>query len=244
MTTFLAWLRRYLASFGAAKKFYKAESFVANAVAVVFGILPDLINLVISQWSMVDALPALTPEHKLYLFGACNLAALLLRTRKQPNMPQAEAIPVATVNVPTTVDVPTTAGGSVTVATQVRMVDAGGQVPPARLPESPAPATTDAAALYAQLVPSAPPPGARFVSFADFVDYGRAQATSLVDDVPWSFTFEGHAVTHENNDLYLIGTGADSGWAVLRFKRGDVLMVGPGSRLQVLDGGAWSGLPA
>lgn len=239
MTIFLAWLRRYVASFGAAKKFYKAESFLANAVAVVIGILPDMINLVISQWSMVDALPALTPEHKLYLFGACNLAALLLRTRKQPNMPQAEAIPVATVNVPDVVGVGVGGGNTVPVRTEVRIVATGAttnQIPPFRLPSSPAPAPV--------VQPDAPAPGGRFVSFADFVDYGREHAASLVDGVPWSFSFEGHAVTHENDDLYLIGTGADSGWAVLRFKRGDALMVGPGSRLQVVDGGAWSGLPA
>lgn len=244
MTTFLAWLRRYLASFGAAAKFYKAESFIANAVAVLFGILPDLINLVISQWSMVDALPALTPEHKLYLFGACNLAALLLRTRKQPNMPQGEAIPVATVNVPDVVSVGVGGGNTVPVQTEVRIVATGAttsQIPPFRLPESPAPAKVDADALYAQLVPSVPPPGARFMSFADFVDYGRANAGSLVNGMPWAFTFEGRAVTHENDDLYLIGTGLGD---TLRFKRGDALMVGPGQRLQVLGGGAWSGLPA
>lgn len=69
-----------------AEGFYKAESFIANAVAVLIGIVPDLINMLLSNWSMVDAIPTLSPEHKLRLFATANVIALILRARKQANM--------------------------------------------------------------------------------------------------------------------------------------------------------------
>lgn len=80
----LAWWGRNVA-----KRYYRAESFIVNALAVLIGIVPDLINLVLANWSMVDALPTLKPEHKLYLFGAANVLAMILRARQQKVMQKA-----------------------------------------------------------------------------------------------------------------------------------------------------------
>lgn len=208
MSSLRAWIQSKLAT-----KFYKAESFLTNAFAVVVGILPDLINVLISQWSMVDALPTLTPEHKLMLFGACHVLAMILRARKQANMPPA-TIPVATIHVPATVDVGLGAGRSVPVQTEVRIGDG----------------ERKASAVYELAVPTAEASEVRSYSFEEFVAYGHAHAESLVDDVPWSFTFYGHAVTHENDDCYLIFNG---GVSPMRFERGDTLWAGPGERLQI-----------
>lgn len=43
-------------------------------------------------------------------------------------------------------------------------------------------------------------------TFEELVAHGRANATSLVNGVPWSFTFQGCAITHERDDCYLIPT--------------------------------------
>lgn len=80
----LAWWGRNIA-----KRFYLAQSFWANALAVLVGIVPDLINLVLTNWSMVDALPTLTPNQKLYLFGAANVLAMILRARQQKSIQKA-----------------------------------------------------------------------------------------------------------------------------------------------------------
>lgn len=45
-------------------------------------------------------------------------------------------------------------------------------------------------------------------SFDDFVEYGKANGANIVNGMPWSFSFEGHPVTHENDRLYFVG--ADS----------------------------------
>lgn len=93
--------------------FWRAESFIVNAIALCVGILPDLINLAITNWSMIDVLPTFTPNQKLYLFGGANALAMILRARKQKNMPQ-EVVPVAVVSVPDSIDV-----GTAEVKTQV-----------------------------------------------------------------------------------------------------------------------------
>lgn len=60
-------------------------------------------------------------------------------------------------------------------------------------------------------------------SFDEFIEYGIERCiesgSSLTRGMPWSFTFHGHVVTHENDSLFLIG--ADG----LKFARGDLLAV-------------------
>jgi hypothetical protein len=42
------------------------------------------------------------------------------------------------------------------------------------------------------------------MTFDEFVEYGKAHTDNIVNGMPWSFEFYGCAVTHENDDLYLI----------------------------------------
>lgn len=42
-------------------------------------------------------------------------------------------------------------------------------------------------------------------TFDQFVQYGREHGANIVDGMPWSFHFFGYPVTHETDQLYLIG---------------------------------------
>lgn len=44
------------------------------------------------------------------------------------------------------------------------------------------------------------------ITFEEFIAYGREHANSLMNGVPWSFSYKGHPVTHENDECYLIPT--------------------------------------
>jgi hypothetical protein len=59
------------------------------------------------------------------------------------------------------------------------------------------------------------------ITFDELVRYGKTQ-TYLTAGMPWSFTYNGHPVTHENNDCYLIPTLEGT----MRFNRGDMLITG------------------
>jgi hypothetical protein len=43
-------------------------------------------------------------------------------------------------------------------------------------------------------------------TFDEFVQAGRDAGGNIVNGMPWSFSFRGHAVTHERDDCYLIPT--------------------------------------
>lgn len=60
------------------------------------------------------------------------------------------------------------------------------------------------------------------VTFAEFVEYGRAAGGNIVKDMPWSFVYNGHAVTHENDKCYLVPTLEGS----MRFTPADMLITG------------------
>lgn len=62
------------------------------------------------------------------------------------------------------------------------------------------------------------------VTFDEFVQYGRENGDSVVDDVPWHFNYHGYSVTHESNGCYLIPTFK----GVLRFEQGDMLVTEAG----------------
>lgn len=51
---------------------------------------------------------------------------------------------------------------------------------------------------------------AEFMSFNAFVQYGRDNGANIVNGMPWSFTFKGYGVTHENDKCYLLMRGAES----------------------------------
>lgn len=50
------------------------------------------------------------------------------------------------------------------------------------------------------------------ITFAQLVAHGIAQCkaegceSNIVDGMPWSFSYNGHPITHENNDCYIIPT--------------------------------------
>lgn len=44
------------------------------------------------------------------------------------------------------------------------------------------------------------------ITFDELVEHGKAQGVPIYDGMPWSFSYNGHPITHENNDCYLIPT--------------------------------------
>jgi hypothetical protein len=61
------------------------------------------------------------------------------------------------------------------------------------------------------------------ITFDELVEYGRTQApASIVNGMPWSFTYEGHPITHENDECYLIPTLEGT----MRMGRTDMLITG------------------
>jgi hypothetical protein len=73
-----------------------------------------------------------------------------------------------------------------------------------------------------------------FVNWDRFLMIGRNQSgASVVDGVPWSFTYNGCPVTHEHYELYLITQGGRT----LRFGFGDLLVTMPDGTLVVLPQG-------
>lgn len=74
-------------------------------------------------------------------------------------------------------------------------------------------------------------PAPRRWSFDDLVEYGRLTSEVQGENrMPWSFTLEGHPVTHENDDLYLISLPDRT----LRFRRGDMLESQASGSLRVI----------
>lgn len=44
------------------------------------------------------------------------------------------------------------------------------------------------------------------ITFDELVQHGKDSAPNLVNGVPWSFNYNGHPITHENDQCYLINT--------------------------------------
>lgn len=44
------------------------------------------------------------------------------------------------------------------------------------------------------------------ITFAELVEYGRNNGANIVNGMPWSFEYNGHPITHENDSCYLIPT--------------------------------------
>lgn len=74
------------------KGFYRAHSWLLNFFAFVIAVLPDVINLAISNIdSLVGSIPTLSVEHKLHLLMAVNVLSLFLKAYKQRKGPIAIA---------------------------------------------------------------------------------------------------------------------------------------------------------
>jgi len=60
------------------------------------------------------------------------------------------------------------------------------------------------------------------ITFDEFLEYGRNNGANIVCDMPWSFNYNGHPVTHENDECYLIPTLE----GMMRFTPQDMLIIG------------------
>jgi hypothetical protein len=60
------------------------------------------------------------------------------------------------------------------------------------------------------------------VTFDEFIEYGKNNGANIVNGMPWSFNYNGHPVTHENNECYLIPTLEGT----LHFTPKDMLLTG------------------
>ncbi len=70
------------------------------------------------------------------------------------------------------------------------------------------------------------------ITFDELVAHGIANGANVVNGMPRSFAYSGHAVSHENDDCYLI---TDSP-VTLRFQRGEMLVTDDRGGLCVLRG--------
>ena len=69
------------------------------------------------------------------------------------------------------------------------------------------------------------------ITFDEFVEYGKKHCESLVNGMPWHFEYQGHPVTHENDDCYLVPTLE----GVMRFSRGWMLITGVAGEIYPCD---------
>lgn len=58
------------------------------------------------------------------------------------------------------------------------------------------------------------------ITFDDFIEYGKQNNGNIVNGMPWAFNYNGHPITHENDECYLIPTSN----GVMRFTPNDVLV--------------------
>lgn len=61
------------------------------------------------------------------------------------------------------------------------------------------------------------------ITFDELVAHGRSQGgRPAPNGMPWSFAYQGHPITHETDDCYLIPTLEGT----MKFHRGDMLITG------------------
>lgn len=60
------------------------------------------------------------------------------------------------------------------------------------------------------------------ITFDELVAYGKAQGVPCWNDMPWSFNYQGHPITHENDNCYLIPTPE----GIMQMSRNDMLITG------------------
>lgn len=69
------------------------------------------------------------------------------------------------------------------------------------------------------------------ITFDELVEYGKANGGNMVSGMPWSFSYNGHTVTHENDDCYILASSAAS----VRFTLSDMLVSPTVGQLIVLS---------
>jgi len=60
------------------------------------------------------------------------------------------------------------------------------------------------------------------ITFDELIEFGRQNGANIVNGMPWSFTYAGHPITHENDNCYLIPTLEGA----MKLMRGDMLITG------------------
>lgn len=60
------------------------------------------------------------------------------------------------------------------------------------------------------------------ITFEELVQFGKDNGANIVNDMPWSFQYKGHPITHENDECYLIPTLE----GIFNFTPNDVLITG------------------
>ena len=63
-------------------------------------------------------------------------------------------------------------------------------------------------------------PQTNTITFEQFVQHGIGSGANVVNGMPWSFSYRGNPVTHENDECYLISTSSGQ----LRFTPQEVLI--------------------
>lgn len=80
------------------------------------------------------------------------------------------------------------------------------------------------------------PPIVEAITFGELVLHGAHECEKAghalgPNAMPWSFTYAGHHVTHENDDLYLIGTGDGT----VRMGRDDMLVLNASGEIRAIN---------
>jgi hypothetical protein len=60
------------------------------------------------------------------------------------------------------------------------------------------------------------------ITFAELAEYGKANGANIVNGMPWSFSYAGQPISHENDSCYLIPTLE----GIMRMGPGDMLITG------------------
>lgn len=74
------------------------------------------------------------------------------------------------------------------------------------------------------------PAAVEAITFDELVQFGRDHGANIVNGMPWSFTYMGYPVSHENDARYLIGSSIPS----LDFTPNDMLLTMPNGALKVV----------
>ena len=60
------------------------------------------------------------------------------------------------------------------------------------------------------------------ITFDELVEHGKNNGANIVNGMPWSFKYQGHPITHENDECYLIPTLEGT----MKFTPQDMLITG------------------
>jgi hypothetical protein len=60
------------------------------------------------------------------------------------------------------------------------------------------------------------------ITFEELVQHGLDNGANIVNGMPWSWKYNGHPITHENDSRYLIPTLE----GIMNFNKGDMLITG------------------